>query len=95
MPRRNYEERKAYQKEWARQRTLTLRELKKDKPCADCGIVYDPVCMDWDHIVEGKSLNLSKMNSYSMDRVLAEIALCELVCSNCHRLRTLNRRGIV
>lgn len=31
--------------------------------------------------------------SASLDRVLEEVAKCDLVCANCHRLRTTDREG--
>jgi hypothetical protein len=27
-----------------------------------------------------------------IDRILAEVAKCDIVCANCHRLRTFERR---
>lgn len=69
-----------------------VEELKK-APCTDCGNRYDPVCMDWDHLPQHeKRGNVSEMlTTHSAPAVFAEIAKCELVCSNCHRLRTKNR----
>ena len=70
-----------------------IRELKK-QPCVDCGNTYDPVCMDFDHLEEyDKSHGVSAMVSRSKawPAIEAEIAKCELVCANCHRLRTKKR----
>lgn len=64
----------------------------KQKPCADCGIQYPPYVMDFDH--RDKKLKLasvSKMISYHMsskEKILKEIEKCDLVCANCHRIRT-------
>lgn len=65
----------------------------KSGPCTDCGHTYDPVCMDWDHLPQfEKSVEVSACRySTSKRLVLEEIAKCELVCANCHRLRTKNR----
>lgn len=71
-----------------------MDELKSG-PCADCGKCYDPVCMDWDHLPGfEKKFNVSAMvrNTYSREAIEAEIAKCELVCANCHRIRTKQRR---
>ena len=48
--------------------------------------------MDFDH-VRGKTAGISRLlqANVSMTRLLAEIAKCDLVCSNCHRIRTWNR----
>lgn len=46
--------------------------------------------MDFDHANGGKSGNVARMVScgYKLELIKEEIAKCELVCSNCHRLRT-------
>lgn len=65
----------------------------KSRPCADCGWTFPPECMDFDHLAD-KFMSVSKMASYSRDRVLAEVAKCDVVCANCHRTRTKNRNSI-
>lgn len=49
--------------------------------------------MDFDH-VNGKEFNLSvaAKTGISMARVMREIGKCDVVCSNCHRMRTHNRK---
>lgn len=64
-----------------------MRALKEGKPCADCGGVFPPVCMDFDHVRGEKLCNVAKMGTYAWSRVLEEIAKCDLVCANCHRIR--------
>ena len=62
----------------------------KDIPCTDCWIKYPPYVMDLDHLWN-KEFNISKWLIYSYDRIVAEIAKCEVVCANCHRIRTHSR----
>ena len=66
-----------------------LRDLKNETPCVDCGENYPYWVMDFDHL-EGKEFGLARYQytSENMDRVKAEVAKCEVVCSNCHRGRT-------
>lgn len=66
----------------------------KSHPCTDCGNKFPPICMDFDHISRNKVANVSRMvrQGSSLETVLAEIAKCELVCANCHRVRTRDRR---
>lgn len=73
-----------------RQRTIDFINKVKSNPCADCGKVYHPICMDFDHI-EDKVGNISQMKYFSIPKISEEIAKCEVVCANCHRLRTLKR----
>lgn len=72
-----------------------IDELKESTPCADCKQKYPAVCMDFDHLPQfDKLYTISLMvgNGYNEARIRKEIAKCELVCSNCHRVRTLERR---
>ena len=62
----------------------------KRAPCTDCGKVYPPECMDFDH-QEDKKRDVSKMMMYSKQTILREVAKCDLVCANCHRTRTHGR----
>lgn len=66
----------------------------KDAPCLDCGQSFPNWVMDFDHVRGEKSFDLAQSVrlSKSKSAVLAEIAKCELVCSNYHRHRTHMRR---
>lgn len=74
-----------------------IRLGKVGIPCTDCGGTFPPTCMDWDHLdASAKEFNISGDSTrelYSYDKIDAEIKKCELVCSNCHRIRTAIRRG--
>ncbi len=67
--------------------------LKESSPCSDCGTYFPAVCMDFDHTGTDKVANVARMVSAitPLEKILAEIAKCELVCANCHRLRTARR----
>lgn len=76
------------------------RELKawmielKSKPCSDCGNSFDTCCMDFDHrIGTNKKYNLGSMfaHHYSKELIQEELNKCDLVCANCHRIRTKNK----
>ena len=83
------------QKKWRTNRRAVLDALKAGKPCADCKVEYPPVVMDWDHVPERgqKAFGIGRMSMFKIERILAEIAKCDLVCANCHRMRTARRRG--
>lgn len=82
----------AYAKQRQEERQSLIWRIK-DIPCKDCDQKFPPYCMDFDHVNGEKTANISEMKSYSMDRILDEIAKCDLVCSNCHRIRTYNRNN--
>lgn len=65
----------------------------KSCPCADCGIEYPYYVMDFDHVSDDKEANLADLVRVgaSLVKLQAEINKCEVVCSNCHRIRTFKR----
>ena len=70
-----------------------MRELKTSQPCVDCGGFFHPAAMTFDHlpgtIKRAEVSNL--LHSGYRQVLLDEIAKCELVCANCHAVRTFNR----
>lgn len=80
-------------KDAARARNAKLVNGLKDNPCTDCGVKYPPYVMDFDHVRGEKLGDIGDMvgRGTSVANILAEIAKCELVCSNCHRERTFRR----
>ena len=70
----------------------TLRRLRQ-VPCADCGESFPPYMMDFDHRDPTTKIgNVTWMaGKAATRRVLAEAAKCDIVCANCHRLRTIKR----
>lgn len=71
-----------------------LAELK-NKGCIDCGKIYPPYVMDFDHrdgtIKISSISNLAIHKTSNLEKIKAEIAKCDLVCANCHRIRTYDR----
>lgn len=69
-----------------------LKEIKEKNPCMDCKVWYPYYVMDFDHVRGRKHKNVSELiDSLSKKKIDEEIAKCEVVCSNCHRIRTHNR----
>ena len=63
----------------------------KDVPCMDCGIKYPYYVMDFDHRdPKHKKFNIAEGadNNVSWQTLKDEISKCDIVCSNCHRIRT-------
>ncbi len=68
--------------------------IKLAAGCADCGYREHPAALDFDHAGSEKTANVSRLIRLSpWDRIAAEIAKCEVVCANCHRIRTFNERA--
>jgi hypothetical protein len=44
--------------------------------------------MDFDHVRGTKIFEISKKPTTNKEVILAEIEKCDIICSNCHRIRT-------
>lgn len=72
-----------------RQRNIDIIQQFKHEPCMDCHKRFDPFIMHFDHRnPDTKFRTVSQMTSYSVQKLLTEISKCDLVCANCHGLRT-------
>lgn len=86
--------RAARRREFDRSRQEWIRSLKLGQRCVDCGGSFLPEAMQWDHLPGAeKRGDVSALRGLSKSQILAEIAKCELVCTNCHVLRTFTRAG--
>lgn len=70
---------------------------EKDNPCTDCGGRFPGPAMQFDHVPERgpKLFQLGMMDTrrkYSLAELKAERAKCDLVCANCHAIRTFITR---
>jgi hypothetical protein len=94
---RNIEKIRAYDRQSqvrsrARRRAW-LDDYKVKAGCADCGYNAHPRALDFDHTGTDKAGDVGRMMHSRMawPLILAEIAKCEVVCANCHRIRTYER----
>ncbi len=77
-----------------RERRTRLINEYKNKPCADCGGTFHFSAMDFDHRPNTKKLKeISRAIhlGWSWERIEKEIAKCDIVCANCHRVRSWKR----
>lgn len=71
-----------------------IREYKERHPCVDCKVQYPYYVMDFDHVRGRKHKNVMELvPTLSKKKIDEEIAKCEVVCSNCHRIRTHMRKS--
>lgn len=70
-----------------------LDSIKIASGCVDCKIWGPPEVLGFDHIEGEKKFNIGQ--SWNQGRVALEeeIAKCEIVCANCHAIRTKKRNG--
>jgi len=68
-----------------------LADIKQASGCVDCG-ENNHIVLDFDHLKD-KKYNISRMihDGFSWKAILKEIQKCEVVCANCHRVRTYTR----
>ena len=78
-----------------RKRRVVIDAIKLHAGCADCGAKQlHPACYDFDHLPScEKSFSIGVNMRRGWSRILDEIQKCEVVCANCHRVRTLRRKG--
>jgi hypothetical protein len=69
-----------------------LRDYKQKHGCADCGYNEHHCALDFDHRPgELKVGTIQNGGGWGWKALLEEIAKCDVVCANCHRIRTYNR----
>lgn len=92
--RQSYWKHHATRRETYRQKYTARRafiDALKAKPCVECGRSFPPCVMDFHHRnPNDKKLTIARavVRFVNLDRILAEIAKCDLLCSNCHRIKT-------
>jgi len=91
-------ERQARQSEWKKNRVAENRQLLVDyfktHPCVDC-FEDNIVVLEFDHVRGEKKNNVGTLmaRGSSWEKILEEIAKCEVRCANCHRKVTAERGG--
>ena len=72
-----------------------IATLKLERGCADCGYDARPEALQFDHLPGNeKAGGVAEMiwKAASLEAVLDETEKCEVVCANCHSVRTSERR---
>lgn len=93
IARRHYEKHREKFREAQRLKRARMRawyHRQKERPCADCGQQFPYYVMDFDHRDgSAKVANVNRLvQDAAWEKVRREIEKCDLVCSNCHRIRT-------
>ena len=62
---------------------------KVEHGCIRCGYNEHPAALTLDHRDPlDKVVKVSSMFSYSWEKILAEIAKCDVLCANCHQIKS-------
>ncbi len=71
-----------------------LKEYKESKGCVDCQEHYPYYVLEFDHL-HSKSFGVADYKKYTinLELIKKEIEKCEVVCANCHRIRTHVRQS--
>lgn len=70
-----------------KKRTQLVHSIKRRRGCAECGETH-PACLDFHHRDKRqKTVGVGVLvgSTTNMQRILDEIAKCDVLCSNCHR----------
>lgn len=79
----------------ARAKRAKLAEYKLEKGCVDCGYRDNALALEFDHLPGSmKTRTVASMMYSSWDVIWAEVAKCEVVCANCHAIRTFTRLNL-
>jgi len=106
---KNREKLREYQREWChnnkdkvsekqkkrvRKQTDWLRDYKAAAGCLDCGNM-DVRVLEFDHVPERgeKKFKISMQRNWGRVQLEEELAKCDVVCGNCHNIRTYERRA--
>ncbi len=91
MPYKSPEDRKEFFRLRYEKVSTWIREYKVAQGCKDCGYNGHHAALEFDHVADRKLGTVASLAGSSLARVQKEIALCEVVCRNCHGIRTFKR----
>ncbi len=78
--------------ERARKARKRLQDYKESLPCTDCGNFFPYYVTQFDHLPKyEKTIDINLIRGCKWERIEEELKKCELVCANCHAVRTFNR----
>jgi 5-methylcytosine-specific restriction endonuclease McrA len=100
---KNKEDGTKYRKVWRNKNKEFIKKYLTEHPCVRCGY-SDIRALDFDHINPAskiKSIGRLMNGTASIELLMTEIEKCQVLCANCHRIKTLenndykSRRGKV
>lgn len=86
--RNNSPSKRAYGRERQRQIRERINAYKLARGCAVCGYNVHPAALQFDHIRGEKLFLISQDPKTAWSRILAEMDKCQVLCVNCHFIKT-------
>lgn len=68
-----------------------ISRFKLQRGCKVCGYRAYAEALDFDHVRGTKKYDIASCGNIRREELLLEIAKCDVLCSNCHRVRTRRR----
>lgn len=90
--RHNAPDKKVRTQEFQQSRRDIINRIKMDRGCARCGYNIHAAALDFNHIQGSKNFSISQDPKVALKKLLDEIAKCEILCANCHRVHTYENR---
>jgi hypothetical protein len=89
----SWEKRKQYYKKDVRERhsknIKIIHEEKLKQGCVCCGYKESAYALDFDHLDPNSKIEgVSRMSSRNIQKIKEEILKCQVLCANCHRIKT-------
>ena len=84
----NKEKEKSYTVARIKSLSRLVRDYKAERHCIKCGEDH-PACLDFHHRDQTKKevgmSVIARLKGWSKERIMREIAKCDILCANCHR----------
>lgn len=87
------EQTRQYHRDRYRDLLEEIERYKLEQGCADCGYKEHSAALEFDHVRGVKKANVAQLVGRGRKVVFEEISKCDVVCANCHNIRTHNRRS--
>lgn len=89
----SWKRRKEYYKQTVKETySINIKLIHNEKlkrGCACCGYNASAYALDFDHIdASTKICDVARMTTRNLDKIQKEIAKCQVLCANCHRIKT-------
>lgn len=90
--RTNAPSKKVRTQEFQQSRRALIDRIKLESGCVRCGFKAHAAALDFNHARGVKVFNVSQDPKVALYRLLEEIAKCDVLCANCHRIHTYENR---